>query len=390
MSRLFRLALLRTLPLIAGLMAASAAWAQRPPSRIPDDPHAVLERLPHGYARLMPSSIPAASAVAPVSSLQVSILRIRELLTTAAQTGDARLAARADALLARLPADTKDPDVLLARAFSAQHRHDFAAAEALLDVVIAHSPRNAAAHLSRAQLHLVLGNVDLARADCTALALGIDAGSGLLCVGMLSLRRGDYAAAAGAIEHWLQDAPATDETRRYALLMRAEVAARAGDRDADTWFRRALAPAPDDVRTLTAYARYLRNVGRDREVMSLLAAQTGHEGLQLQRTLAACRLPPGRASSLVAAQERRFAAARAAGSPVELRDEAEFLLVARHAPGAALALAQANFRTQRDYEDVALLQRAALAAGRSEALQPLRTWAAAQHLSLPPVPEVAR
>jgi len=382
---LLRTSMLRTLPLIAGLMATSTAWAQRPSSLIPADPQIVLERLPRGYARLMPSSIPAASAVAPVS-----IPRIRQLLTTAAQTGDARLAARADVLLARLPADTRDTDVLLARAFSAQHRHDFAAAVSLLDAVIARAPRNAAARLSRAQLQLVRGRLDLARADCTALALGIDAGSGLLCVGMLSLRRGDYAAAASALEHWLQDNAATDETRRYALLMRAEVAARAGDRDAETWFRRALAPAPDDVRTLTAYARYLRSVGRDREVVSLLATQTGHEGLQLQRTLAACRLAPSGATSLVAAQERRFAAARAAGSPVELRDEAEFLLVARHAPAAALALAQANFRTQRDYEDVALLQRAAVAARRTDVLQPLRSWAAAQHLPLPPVPEVVR
>jgi len=382
---ILRSSMLRTLALIAGLMAVSIAWAQRPPSRVPTDSQAVLERLPRGYARLMPSIIPAASAVTPVS-----IARVRQLLTAAAQTGDARLAARADALLTRLPMHTKDPDVLLARAFSAQHRHDFAAAAPLLDAVIARSPRNAAARLSRAQLQLVRGRLDLARADCTALALGIDAGSGLLCVGMLSLRRGDYAAAASALEHWLQDNAATDETRRYALLMRAEVAARAGDRDAETWFRRALAPAPDDVRTLTAYARHLRSVGRDREVVSLLATQTGHEGLQLQRTLAACRLAPSGAAPLVAAQERRFAAARAAGSPPELRDEAEFLLVARHAPGAALALAQANFRTQRDYEDVALLQRAAVAARRTDVLQPLRSWAAAQHLPLPPVPEVAR
>jgi len=382
---LLRTSMLRTLPLIAGLMATSTAWAQRPPSLIPADPQTVLERLPRGYARLMPSSIPAVSAVAPVS-----IPRIRQLLTTAARTGDARLAARADALLARLPADTRDTDVLLARAFSAQHRHDFAAAAPLLDAVIARSPRNAAARLSRAQLQLVRGHLDLARADCTALALGIDAGSGLLCVGMLSLRRGDYAAAASALEHWLQDNAATDETRRYALLMRAEIAARAGDRDAETWFRRALASAPDDVRTLTAYARYLRSVGRDRQVLSLLATQTGHEGLELQRTLAACRLAPSGAAPLVAAQDRRFAAARAAGSPAELRDEAEFLLVARHAPAAALALAQANFRTQRDYEDVALLQRAAVAARRTDVLQPLRSWAAAQHLPLPPVPEAVR
>jgi len=382
---LLRTSMLRTLPLIAGLMATSTAWAQRPPSRVPTDSQAVLERLPRGYARLMPSTIPAASAVTPVS-----IARVRQLLTATAQTGDARLAARADALLTRLPMQTKDPDVLLARAFSAQHRHDFAAAAPLLDAVIARSPRNAAARLSRAQLQLVRGRLDLARADCTALALGIDAGSGLLCVGMLSLRRGDYAAAASALERWLQDSVDADETRRYALLMRAEVAARAGDRDADLWFRRALAPAPDDVRTLTAYARYLRSVGRDRQVLSLLATQTGHEGLELQRTLAACRLAPSGAAPLVAAQERRFAAARAAGSPVELRDEAEFLLVARHAPAAALALAQANFRTQRDYEDVALLQRAAVAARRTDVLQPLRSWAAVQHLPLPPVPEVAR
>ncbi|HEV8694863.1 MAG TPA: tetratricopeptide repeat protein [Lysobacter sp.] len=378
--------MLRAFVLIAGLTATFIAWAQRPPAVVPADPHIVLEHLPHGYARLMPTSISPISAAAPA----VSITRIQQLLTTAAQTGDARLAARADALLARMPAQAKDPDVLLARAFSAQHRHDFAAAVALLDTVIAQSPRNAAARLSRAQVQLVRGRLDLARADCTALVLGIDAGSGLLCVGMVSLRSGHYTAAAAALDRWLQDSSPADEGRRYALVMRAEVAARAGDRDADAWFRRASVLAPDDVRTLAAYARYLRGLGRDREVAALLVTQSSHDGLQLQRTLAAYRLDPRTAAPLVAIQARRFAAAHAAGSPVELRDEAEFLLVARNDAPAALTLAQANFRTQRDYEDVTLLQRAAMAAQRTDALQSLQAWAVTQHLSLPPTPEVAR
>jgi hypothetical protein len=41
-----------------------------------------------------------------------------------------------------------------------------------------------------------------------------------------------------------------------------------------------------------------------------------------------------------------------------------------------------NFRDQRDEEDVDLLMRAAAAAGKPEALQRLRVWAAAQRLPL--------
>lgn len=376
--------MLRAWILITGLMMTSAAWAQRPPAVVPDDPGSVITRLPRGYTQLMP-----AAATAPVTTPGASTAKANALLTLAARTGDARLATRADALLARMSGSVDDPDVLLARAFSAQHRHDFEGAVAWLDRLIARSPRNAAARLSRAQIQVVLGRLESARADCAALVLGIDAGDGLLCVGLLSLRNGQYPAAAAALERWLQADSGADE-KRYALVMRAEVAARAGERDADLWFHRALALAPDDVRTLASYARYLRGVGRDRDVLRLLAAQTEHDGLRLQRTLAAYRLDPETAAPLVQAQARRFAAARAAGSPLELRDEAEFLLSARNDPDAALALAQRNFLSQRDYEDVELLRRAAIAARRDDALRELQRWTTSRHLPWPSTPEVAR
>jgi hypothetical protein len=358
------------------LAAAFAALAQRPPLLVPSDPQTVIEKLPRGYAALTPSAKPSAPA-APIS-------RIQQLLSAAARTGDSRLAARAEALLAKFPAEERSASVLAARAFSAQHRHDFADAVGLLDALIQQRPRDGAARFARAQVNLVRGRLDSARADCVALSLGVDAGRGLLCAAALSLRTGRYPAAADLAERWLAQAGAGEE-QRYALTMRGEIAARAGDGGAQQWFRRALALDADDVRTLAAYARYLRGAGRDGEVEALLAGKPDSDALHLQRTLAAHQTDPSSARALADAQAQRYGLAHKLGSQPELRDEAEFLLIVRAQPEAALALAQRNFQEQRDFEDVDLLIRAATAAGRPQALQPLREWAAAQKLSLPPI-----
>jgi hypothetical protein len=212
----------------------------------------------------------------------------------------------------------------------------------------------------------------------------------MLCTASLSLRDGNYASAANILEYWLAQADSDDPRRRYALVTRGEIAARSGDRTAAAWFLRALALDTGDVRTLAAYARYLRGAGRDREVESLLAGSIEHDGLQLQRVLAARRAHAANADALVEAQARRYSTAHAVGSQPELRDEAEFLLSLRGKPQAALALAQRNFQSQRDSEDVDLLQRTAIAAGHPEALQPLQAWAVSQHLTLPPITPTAR
>jgi hypothetical protein len=48
---------------------------------------------------------------------------------------------------------------------------------------------------------------------------------------------------------------------------------------------------------------------------------------------------------------------------------------------AALALAQRNFSTQRDYEDVALLRRAALAANASAVVSSVERWSRTQGIA---------
>lgn len=360
--------------LLLTMLLPVQALAQRPPAAVPASRDTVLERLPKGYAALMPGAV----STTPADSLA----RAQQLLDAAARTGDARLATRADALLAGFPADATSPDVLRARAYAAQHRHDFNGAVYSLDRLIRGSPRDGDARLSRAQIRLVQGRLQATRRDCATLAFGVDSGRGMLCVAALSLRTADYDAAKRVLDGWLANADQDDPLRRYALVMRAEAASRAGD-DAGTHFRRALALAPDDVRTLAAYARDLRRRGQHVHVLQLLADAPDSDGLQLERALAADAAGAPEAQRLAAAQRQRYRLAHAVGSEPELRDEAEFALTLEKDPQRALDLALRNFSTQRDIEDVELLLRAAAAAGQPQALQPLRTWAASQDLALP-------
>ena len=167
--------------LLAGLLLPATALAARPALLVPSNASDVIEQLPRGYALLKPQKQDA-----PVARLE----DIEQMLSLAARTGDARLASRAQALLNRIPATDVSPGVIRARAFNAQHRHEFAAALRLLDSLIAQQPRDGDARLSRAQIHLVQGRLDLARADCAALALGVDSGRALICISALSLRQG--------------------------------------------------------------------------------------------------------------------------------------------------------------------------------------------------------
>lgn len=371
MSRLSLFALM-----VALFAMALPASAQRPPRVVPEQGDALVGKLPRGYANLEP---PATTGPAAASGMAADIIRIQRLLEAASMTGDTRLAARADALLSRQPKGDGIPDLLRLRAYSAQHRHDFAGALHQLDQLLMLDPRDASARLSRAEIHLVQGRIDRARNDCRVLALGINTDTGLLCTASLALRTGDYASARILLDRLLGGFTSTDPRRGFALLARAEIAGRAGDADADALYRRAVAASAGDIRTRVSYARYLRRVGRHGDVEQVLAGSEQSDTAQLQRTLAAVAAKRSDASLLVAAQARRYALAHELGSQPEMRDEAEFLLL-RNQPRAALALALRNFELQRDHEDVDILQRAADGAGEPLALRGLHAWQQEQGL----------
>ncbi|MEO6103087.1 MAG: hypothetical protein ABIP44_05545 [Pseudoxanthomonas sp.] len=370
------------------LLTSAIAWAAsdlsgRPAIFVPASPATIVERLPHGYAALEPTALGAGSP-AP------TLLQVEQLVETASRSGDARLAARAEALLARVPSGADAATPMRIRAFLAQHRHDFKGSLAILDSMVARWPRDGDARLSRAQVQLVQGHLDQARGDCVVLALGIDSGRALLCIAALSLRQGNQPHAAEAADKWLQQSPANDPSRRFVLVMRGEIASRANDPVAEKWFAEALALAPDDVRTLAAYARHLRGQGRADQVWRLLEGAPATDSLQLERVLAARQLGRPDAAALAAGMARRYALAHELGSRPEVREEAEFMLTVQGRPDQALALALDNFSQQRDAEDVDLLVRAATASGQPESLDAARAWAAEQRLTLPATPAPAQ
>jgi hypothetical protein len=361
----------RTLLVALLCMTAMSAAAQKPTLVKPLRDDIVLERLPPGYSALATTQGPAQD---PLTQAEI-------MLAAASRSGDARLASRAEARLDAL-GPSGGTRVLLLRAYLAQHRHDFRAALRLLDRYLQAQPRDADARHMRAQIHLVTGRIDLARADCAALALSIDSSRGQLCIAAIAQRKGDLRTAAALLDRWLERASASDPLRRHALLRRAEIASRAGEASADAWYLQALALQADDAAVLAAYARHLRIAGRPAETLHLLAGKPDSDRILLERALAARILRDAQTPVLSARLDRRYHLAHSVGNTPELRDEAEFRLVMQGDAAAALSLAVRNFSTQRDSEDVSLLCRASAAAGQPGALQSLRDWAARQGVRL--------
>lgn len=355
-----------------GLVVSLQASAQRLPARTPSDPDEVLERLPRGFS--------AAAAQRPGAVVPVD--RILSMLALAASSGDTRLSERAERLLDAHPRNTTDAGTMRARAFAAQHRHDFPAALSELGRLVQAEPRSGDALLMRAQIHLVQGRIDRARADCARLSLQVDAGLGSVCTAALSMRLGRWQAAAAFLDSWLSAAGGDAGLRHYALLLRGEIASRAHERDADRWFQQALALAPGDVRAMAAFSRHLRRSGRDAAAVRMLRGAPPTDSLLLEHALAARHIGAAGAAALQAELGRRFALARATGRPTELRDEVEYELSLRRDPARALDLALRNFAEQRDAEDVELLVRAATAARRPQALEGLRAWASSQQIPI--------
>jgi len=356
--------------LLVLLLASSPAAAQRPPLVVPDDPNLVLEVLPPGYTGLSAPALPG----------DAQLPRIQQMLDAAARTGDTRLSTRAQALLERIEPDKVDADVLRARAFSAQHRHDFDLSRELLTQVLRRDPSDGGALLSRAQVNIVQGDMTKARSDCATLVLRVDAGLGTICTAALQLRLGDYPSAARLADRWIAGSDASASMQRFVLMMRGDIASRMGATDATRFYQRALALDQQDVRTRLAFARHLRRIGQPREAIAVLRSAAASDTVLLQRTLAAREAGLPDAKQWADQLAKSFELARQTGTDTELRDEAEYFLVVRQNPERGLQLALENFRTQRDLEDEELLERAAKAMRRPEALQTLRDWRKSQQM----------
>lgn len=370
---------MRTLIALLLSLAAAAAMAQ---PYVPATDAEVLERLPAApgdpaarEARALRRQLTAAPG-----DFAIALRVAARYVELGRSSGDPRYAGYAQAALAPWWNEAEPPSpVLLLRATLRQRMHDFDAALADLDRLLAREPRNVQARLTKATVLQVRGQFESARRECGLLRLSAPDLVASMCAAGAEALAGrlaeSYAALRASLERNAEAAPAL---RAWVLGALGEMAARAGDdARADRHLRDALALDPADQYLLGARADFLLERGRAREASALLRESTRADGLLLRHALALTALGSADAAGAVAELRARFEASRARGDRVHLREEARFALHLLGEARTALRLAQENWTVQKEPADLRILLEAAVAAGDRAALAAAREWIAA-------------
>lgn len=362
--------------LLCGLSLAPSAQAD--PYR-PTRDNEILEVLPRGTE---PGSDAALRALRELhardpSNPDIALRLAQRQIDAARAASDPRLWGQAQATLsAWWDQASPPPELRRLRAAIRQNRHEFAAANADLQAVVAQQPGQAQGWLDLASLQLATGELaDAARSCDRVVAAGA---VGEVCRAAVDALSGRAAEAYAALEQIVTQQRLHEQPRgvqTWALTVLAETAERLGHADAaERWYRGSLLIDPADSYTLAAYADFLLDRRRAAEVVALIAADTTIDALLLRRVEADNALGAAGTASGIATLAARFEASRKRGDSVHRREESRFHLVLAPQPDAALELALLNWAQQKEPLDARIALQAALAAGQPAAAAEVARW----------------
>jgi Tfp pilus assembly protein PilF len=367
-----------SLALALGLAAAGASHAAtttpaapfRPPyvpasdderlQQVPSvaDPAVANMRLLRARLDAAPGSLPAALQLADA------------YVDYSRQIGDAHFAGYAEAVIAPWTAHAAPPAAaLLTLATIQQYRHQFKEARDLLRTILQLQPRNGQARLTLATLDMVQGDYAAAGKGCAQVASNAGFELGLACVGNLR----SYVGQAHQSLALLHQAEASGSRvspayQAWVQGLIAESAERLGDWPlAETHYLAALKLLPRDNFLLVAYADFLLDRGRPREVLELLADHAQSDTAFLRMALAQSALHSADATRYSWIMAARFEALALRGSDYFGREQARFALQLQHDPQTSLDLARRNWQVQRAPWDARVVLEAALAAHQPRA-----------------------
>jgi Tfp pilus assembly protein PilF len=366
--------------LFAALLSLAAMPAQAAP-RVPLDEREVLERLPlrpRDPAAAELRELRAAAAAAPADPAAAAPLA-RRYFALAMAEGDPRYVGYAQAALAPwADASAAAAEILVVHALLRQYRHDFEGALADLALAVQRDPQNEEAHAWRAAIHMVRADYPAAARECATLAPLTDELQAAGCSAYLEATTGKTRAAYARLLGALERAPQAGAAPRLWVNTRlAEMSARLGDAAAaERHFKSALALGLNDNFLLAAYADFLLEQRRPREVVALLKDWTRSDTLLLRLALAERDLGLPEAARHARILGERFAAEAQRAERLHLAEEARYLLELRGDASAALAAAAENWKAQREPRDALILLEAAHAARIPAAAAPVLDWLA--------------
>jgi hypothetical protein len=379
---------------------SEAAWAA--PST-PQSDQEVLEVLPARAAdpRMRELRALRGQWAANPRDAGAAVRLARRYYEDVAAEGDPRYIGYAQAALAPWWHDAAPPiPVRVMRAVLLQFSHQFDAALADLDAVVAQDPGHGEAWAWQAAIRLVQGDTAGARRACAqVLRLGSPL-IGAACAAQIDALTGRAVAASQALQAALASHRlAAPEEQLWALTRLAETEERLGRHAAaEAAYRRALALGLTDGYLLAAYADFLLDRGRPAEVLALLKDKARSDLLLLRLALAAKALGDPRLGAWQNDLTARFAAAGLRGDTVHQKEESRFVLgVLAADPGQApdlaqraLRLARDNYAVQREPADARILLEAALAARQPAAAEPVLQWMAASGVESQALQALAR
>ena len=310
-------------------------------------------------------------------------VRIAQVYVSRARAeSDPRFLGQAQAVLAPWWGLSEPPvPVLLLRATIRQSNHDFSNALRDLEQAVKREPGNAQAWLTLATVQQVSGNPAAALASCAKLVPITTRLVSTTCAASVDGAMGRAANAYAALDTAIGDASFVANrdvpvaVRTWAITLQAELAERlARPQEADRLYRASLALDPADAYTVAAYSDFLLDTGRPAEVLALIPAATRADILLLRRAIAARQAAVPEAATVADELGRRFAASRARGDRVHLREEARYTLIFKNAPAEALELATENWRVQKEPLDARIALEAALAAQQPKAASDVLIW----------------
>jgi hypothetical protein len=157
----------------------------------------------------------------------------------------------------------------------------------------------------------------------------------------------------------------------------AEMAWQKGDLDAArAHIQRGRALDPEDRYLRHLYADFLLAESRPDAAIDVLEDYVDQDGALLRLAIAAIDAGDRRADRWAQQFRDRMAAAQRSAEYAHLRELARFTLVVEDDPAEALALARANWRTQKEPADMHIYLAAARAAGEPGAADEVRTFIA--------------
>ncbi len=367
-------------------LVVAAATRGRSPDAVttPTADEEVLERLPtftEGKRARELRRLRAQLAANP-SDLDLA-LRTAELgIELSRASSDPRFQGYAEAALAPFWRSPAPPPVTLTlRATLRQSQHDFVGALEDLDRVLARSPDDVQAWLTRAVVLTVLARYDEARVACAKLERRTSPLVVAVCVETLASLTGQAIGAYTRLSTAAaQGAHLSPPEAAWVASTLGELAVRAGLPDAGrAHWRRALELEPSDPYVLAALSDLDLDTGRAPDVVARLAGREDNDLLLLRLAIAEAELRAPGAEAHAELLGQRFRASRQRGDVVHRREEARYLVALGRDAGdraRALSLALANWEVQREVPDARVLLEAAHAAGQRGAAAPALEWLA--------------